>query len=154
VELSAARGVYIAVAMQMGGGKTAATINVTPLIDILLVLFVAFMLLPSPTKGLKSDVPALPTENQPAIPNPLNLVLHISGDRSVDINSQPVALAELHERLRTLFASRPDGVLFVDGAPELDFEAVATVIDIAHGAGIDRIGILTGKLTETASRYH
>lgn len=133
--------------MQMGSNKTAAVINVTPLIDILLVLFVAFMLLPSPTKGLKSEVPQLPSENQPAVPNPLNLVLRIQKDRSMDINSQPVVLSQLQERLRTLFASRPDGVLFVDGAPELDFEDVATVIDIARGAGIDRIGVMTQKLT-------
>jgi biopolymer transport protein TolR len=154
VELSPARGVYIAVAMQMGANKTAAVINVTPLIDILLVLFVAFMLLPSPTKGLKSEVPQPSSDNQPAIPNPLNLVLRIQKDRSMDINSQPVVLAELHQRLRTLFAVRPDGVLFLDGSAELEFQDVATVIDIAHGAGIERIGVMTDRATAAPSRYH
>jgi biopolymer transport protein ExbD len=52
---------------------------------------------------------------------------------------------ELQERLRTLFAVRPDGVLFINGAPELEFEDVATVIDMAHGAGVQRIGMLTDK---------
>jgi len=140
--------------MQMGANKTAAVINVTPLIDILLVLFVAFMLLPSPTKGLKSEVPQLSSDNQPAIPNPLNLVLRIQKDRSMDINAQPVVLAELHQRLRTLFAVRPDGVLFVDGSTELEFQDVATVIDIAHGAGIQRIGVMTDRATAATSRYH
>ena len=63
----------------------------------------------------------------------------------MDINSQPVVLAELHERLRTLFAVRPDGVPFVNGARELEFEDIATVIDIAHGAGVGRIGVITDK---------
>jgi biopolymer transport protein ExbD len=135
----------MAVAMQIGANKTAAIINVTPMIDILLVLLIVFMLLPTKTVGLKSDVPQPPAANQPAIPNPQHLVLRIQRDRSMDINSQPVALAELRERLGTLFAVRPDGVLFIDGAGELEFEDVATVIDIAHGAGVDRIGIVTDK---------
>ena len=138
----------------MGSSKSAAVINVTPMIDIVMVLLIVFMLLPSKTVGLKSDVPQLPTENQPAIPNPLNLVLRIQKDRSMDINSQPVVLAELHERLRTLFAVRPDGVLFVNGARELEFDDVATVIDIAHGAGVGRIGVITAKLTDAAPGYH
>ncbi len=138
--------------MQIGSGKTTAIINVTPMIDILLVLLIVFMLLPTKTVGLKSDVPQLPTENQPAMANPQHLVLRIQKDRSMDINSQPVVLAELRERLRTLFAVRPDGVLFVNGAAELEFEDVATVIDIAHGAGVERIGVLTDKVTAPAPR--
>lgn len=140
--------------MQMGSNKSAAVINVTPMIDIVMVLLIVFMLLPTKTVGLKSGVPQLPAENQPSIPNPLNLVLRIQKDRSMDINSQPVVLAELHERLRTLFAVRPDGVLFVNGAPELEFEDIATVIDIAHGAGVERIGVMTDKITAAAPRYH
>jgi biopolymer transport protein ExbD len=124
------------------------------MIDIVMVLLIVFMLLPTKTVGLKSDIPQLPTENQPAVPNPLNLVLRIQKDRSMDINSQPVILAELRERLQALFAVRPDGVLFVNGARELEFEDIATVIDIAHGAGVQRIGVLTGKLTEDAPGYH
>jgi biopolymer transport protein TolR len=53
-----------------------------------------------------------------------------------------------------LFAVRPDGVLFVNGARELEFEDVATVIDIAHGAGVQRIGVMTDKLTADAAGYH
>jgi biopolymer transport protein TolR len=140
--------------MQMGSNKSAAVINVTPMIDIVMVLLIVFMLLPTKTVGLKSDVPQLPTENQPAVPNPLNLVLRIQKDHSMDINSQPVVLAELRERLQNLFAVRPDGVLFVNGARELEFDDVATVIDIAHGAGVQRIGVMTDKLTEDAPGYH
>lgn len=135
----------MAVAMQIGSSKSVAIINVTPLIDILLVLLIVFMLLPTKTVGLKSDIPQLPNEHQPSIPNPQHLVLRIQKDRSMDINSQPILLAELGERLRTLFAVRPDGVLFIAGARELEFEDVAMVIDIAHGAGVDRIGVMTEK---------
>jgi len=135
----------MAVAMQMGSNRAAAIINVTPLIDILLVLLIVFMLLPTKSVGLKSDIPQLPNETQPAVPNPQHLVLRIQKDRSMDINSQPVLLVELGERLRTLFAVRPDGVLFVHGAHELEFEDVAAVIDIAHGAGVNRIGVMTDK---------
>jgi len=92
--------------MQIGGNKAAAIINVTPMIDILLVLLIVFMLLPTKTVGLKSDVPQLATDNQPAIPNPQNLVLRIRKDRSMDINSQPVVLAQLHERLQTFLPLR------------------------------------------------
>jgi biopolymer transport protein ExbD len=140
--------------MQLGANKYAAVINVTPMIDILLVMIIVFMLLPTKTVGLKSGVPQLPTENQPSIPNPQHLVLRIQRDRSMDINSQPIVLAELQDRLRTLFAVRPDGVLFIDGDGELEFQDVAAVIDIAHGAGVDRIGVMTEKLTASASRYH
>ena len=129
----------------IGGGKISAIINVTPLIDVLLVLLIVFMLLPSKTTGLKSDIPQPAPENQQVPPNPLNLVLRIQKDRSIDINSQPVLLAELQEKLKALFAVRPDGVLFVDGSKDLDFEDVAVVIDIARGAGVDRIGLMTEK---------
>lgn len=138
--------------MQLGSNKNAAVINVTPMIDILLVLLIVFMLLPTKTVGLKSDVPQLANENQLSLPNPLNLVLRIQKDRSMEINSQPVVLAELHERLRTLFAVRPDGVLFVNGSADLYFEDVAAVIDIAHGAGVERIGVLTDKTSAASQR--
>jgi biopolymer transport protein TolR len=131
--------------MLAGSNKVAAIINVTPLIDVLLVLLIIFMLLPSQTKGLKSEVPQPAPESQSAPQNPQHLVLHIQPDRSIDINSQPVLLADLQERLKTLFAVRPDGVLFVAGAKELNFEDVAVVIDIARGAGVDRIGLMTEK---------
>ena len=122
-------------------------INVTPMIDILLVLLIVMMLLPSHTVGLKSDIPQPAPDNSAVVPNPLNLVLRIQKDHSMDINSQPVLFAELGERLRALFAVRPDGVLFVDGDRELEFADIAAVIDTAHGAGVERIGVLTAKFT-------
>src|SRR3984893_12507410 len=107
--------------MQMASGKVSAIINVTPLIDVLLVLLITFMILPSRTRGLPSEAPQPSPEDQPAILNPQHLVLSIQKDHSMDINSQSVSLVELEERLKRLFAVRPAGVLFVNGAGELDF---------------------------------
>jgi biopolymer transport protein TolR len=129
--------------MLAGSQKVAAVINVTPMIDVLLVLLIVFMLLPNHSTGLKSQLPQPAPENQTAPPDPQQLVLRIQKDGSIQINSQPVPLPELEARLQSLFAVRPDGVLFVNGSQELDFADVAAVIDIARGAGVERIGLLT-----------
>jgi biopolymer transport protein TolR len=131
--------------MQMGSGKTAAVINMTPMIDILLVLLITFMLLPSRTKGLPSEVPDPAPDNAPAARHPLDSVLRIRKDRSIDIDSQPVRTIELEGRLKRLFVTRPGGALFIEGAPELEYADVASVIDIARGAGWDRVGLLTER---------
>lgn len=117
----------------------------TPMIDILLVLLITFMLLPTRTKGLPSEVPDAMPEDQPSTPNPLDSVLRIRKDRSVELDSKPVMRLELDGRLRSLLVSRPGAVLFVDGAPDLEFADVATVIDIARGAGWNRVGLLTER---------
>jgi biopolymer transport protein TolR len=126
--------------MQTANGKLSAIINVTPLIDVLLVLLVTFMILPTRTRGLPSEVPQPAQDDQPAPINPQHLVLRIQKDHSIEINSEPVELARLEERLRRLFAVRPEGVLFVNGAGDLDF-----VVDIARGAGVARIGLMTDR---------
>ncbi|MGP0070592.1 MAG: ExbD/TolR family protein [Bryobacteraceae bacterium] len=129
----------------MGSRKTAAVINVTPMIDILLVLLVTFMLLPNHTKGLPSEAPEPAPENQPSTANPLDIVLRIRRDHSIEIDSQPVVLLEMEGRLKSLFAARPGGVLFVEGDRELEFADVASVIDVARGAGAVRIGLITER---------
>ena len=129
--------------MQIGSAKNTAVINMTSMIDILLVLLITFMLLPNRSKGLPSEVPDPAPENQPAIANRLDVVLRIEKDQSIEIDSQPVSRPELEARLKLIFATRLGGVLFVDGARELDFADVATVIDAARGAGVFRIGLIT-----------
>jgi biopolymer transport protein ExbD len=132
--------------MQIDSRKTAAVINMTPMIDILLVLLITFMLLPNRTKGLPAEAPD-PAPDTPSAPtNPLDVVVRIAKDRSIAIDSEPVAQEELDARLRLAFAARPGGVLFVDGARELEFADVASVIDIALGAGVNRVGLIT-KMT-------
>jgi biopolymer transport protein TolR len=127
----------------MGSGKTAAVINMTPMIDILLVLLITFMLLPNRSKGLPSEVPEPAPDSQPSVADRLDSVLRIRKDRSIDVNSQPVLIIELEGRLKTLFVKRPGGVLFIEGAPELEYADVASVIDIARGAGWNRVGLMT-----------
>ena len=131
------------VAMQISSRKVAAVINVTPMIDILLVLLIAFMLLPDRSHGLPSDIPQPAPDSQPAVAHPLDSVLRIRKDRSIEIDSQTVLAPELAARLKLLTATRPGGVLFVEAAPELDYAEVASVIDIARGAGCKRVGLLT-----------
>src|SRR5260370_3067406 len=80
--------------MLAGSNKIAAIINVTPLIDVLLVLLIVFMLLPSQTKGLKSEVPQPAPESQSAPPNPHNLVLRIQQNMPIELNYKPVLLAQ------------------------------------------------------------
>jgi biopolymer transport protein ExbD len=133
------------VAMQMSSGKTEAVINVTPLIDVLLVLLITFMLLPNHSKGLPAAAPDPARDDAAAAPDPLDVVLRIAHDGSLEINSQPVAVTELDARLRLVFAIRPGGVLFVKGAGELEFADVASVIDVARGAGVPRIGLITSR---------
>jgi biopolymer transport protein TolR len=135
--------------MQISSSKTAAVINVTPMTDILLVLLITFMLLPNRTKGLPSEVPEPAPQNRTAVADRLDVVVRIRKDRSIDIDSQPVLLLELEGRLKTLFVTRPGGVLFVNGAAELQYADVASVIDVARGAGWNRVGLLTQVRTET-----
>ncbi len=131
--------------MQMGSSKTAAVINVTPMIDILLVLLITFMMLPNRSKGLPSEVPEPAPDSQRSVPDRLDSVLRIRKDRSLDIDSHQVLMLELEGRLKTLFVTRPGGVLFIQGAPELEYADVASVIDVARGAGWNRVGLLTER---------
>jgi biopolymer transport protein ExbD len=90
-------------------------------------------------------VPDAAPDDRPSTTNPLDSVLRIRKDRSIEIDSKPVVAIELDGRLRTLLITRPGGVLFIDGAPDLEYADVASVIDIARGAGWKRVGLLTER---------
>jgi biopolymer transport protein ExbD len=109
---------------------------------VLLVLLIVFMLLPTHSRGLESDLPQAAASGS-ARPNPQNVVVHIGRDGSLEIDSRPIPRRELEGRLQSLFAGRPNGVLFVDAVNDLDFAEFAGVIDTARGAGVVRIGLLT-----------
>ena len=114
-------------------------INVTPMIDVLLVLIIIFMLIgPEKSTGLNAQLP------QPANGRSegREIVVSVGEDRSVKINAQPVAWEDLEQRLREIFTMRPDGVLFVAGARQAEFEDVARVLDVARGAGIGRVALM------------
>ena len=141
-------------AMSMGsGGGSMADINVTPMIDILLVLLIIFMVIvPVTPKGLDALVPQPPKNPTTQQPNDHTIVLQVvyngGGKPGYKITDQDVPKADLLNKLTAIYANRAERVMFVKGDDNLNFSAIADVIDIGRAANVDHIGLMTPKIQE------
>jgi len=140
-------------AMTSGGpGGLSSDINVTPLIDVLLVLLIIFMVIvPVVPKGLDALVPQPPKDKQqqqePDQRTIVVSVIHTSGPNAAyKINQDDVAKTDLLARLTQIYANRAERIMFVKGDDDVNFAQVADVIDIGHAAGVDHVGLMTPKI--------
>ncbi|HET9983854.1 MAG TPA: biopolymer transporter ExbD [Longimicrobiales bacterium] len=135
------------ISMGKTGRSEVADINMTPMIDVLLVLLVIFMIAqPLLQKSIDVQLP-VDKPNQPSNPNNTQIVLEIGPDGGLKVNTKPVAKGELESFLRTLYTGRPDKVLFVKADDNVVYQDVIGAMDAARGAGVKVLGAVMQPMT-------